>query len=99
VQESIITLEASEASAGILPEPEPNTSFPDGRRCEVPEEEPGPDVLLFVRWDIVSELPDEVNGFPSRRLPAPVKGLNFGSATSFNSSEFGKPPVLVQLKR
>ena len=96
MKEHIVTLEATEASAGILPVPEPKTSFPDRRRCEAPEEELGPNVLLFVRWDVVPELSDEVNGFPSRRLPTPVKGLNFGSAASFDSSEFGETPMLVQ---
>ena len=76
--------------------PEPNTSFPDGRPCEAPEEELGPNALLFVSCDVFSELPDEVNGFPSRRLPTPVKGLNFGSASSFDSSEFGETRMLVQ---
>jgi hypothetical protein len=87
----VLTLEAS---AEVLPVPEPNTSFPEAWRCEVPADEPGPDVLLFVRWDVVSVngATEYFSGFPSRRLPTPVKGVNLGSSTSFDSSEIEKPP-------
>jgi len=74
-----------------LPLEEPNTSLPAGR-CEVVGgtgvlAEPLGAVLLDaagVDVELVTLEPDELEclaGFPSNRLPVPVKKLTFGSST------------------
>jgi hypothetical protein len=99
-----------------LPLEEPNTSLPAGR-CEVVDgtgvlAEPLGAVLLDaagVDVELVTLEPDELEclaGFPSNRLPVPVKKLTFGSSTGGapagihkpNTHENGKIQILVLVK-
>jgi hypothetical protein len=84
-----------------LPLEEPNTSLPAGR-CEVVGgtgvlAEPLGAVLLDaagVDVELVTLEPDELEclaGFPSNRLPVPVKKLTFGSSTGGAPAGIHKP--------
>lgn len=72
---------------------EPKTSFPGVGALELCELEleatavPPPDMLAFLSWGADDDTGGDpvCKGFPSKRLPTPVNGLNFGSASSAGS--------------
>lgn len=76
-------------SFGVGFVPEPKTSFPEVWRAEVPDEvDPDP---LAAPDRCTCGIEEETGtaaccgGFPSKRLPMPVNGLNFGSSSTGSS--------------
>lgn len=81
--------------------PEPKTSFPEVWRAAVPDEvEPVPLVARGIKEETGTAAC--CGGFPSKRLPTPVNGLNFGSSSTGSSwaeRQYGKFNVGIKERK